>query len=574
MGKIYSNVVSEEKTRKVQLDTLEILSKTLVKSFGPMGSHTGIVKSTGQQDTVEYTKDGKTIVQNIVFKDPIERSVQDIITELTRYIVKEVGDGTTSAVLLCYKVFHELASNTDLLKECAPAELSRQLHTVIEDICAKIKEAGRPCELEDIYDIVYTSTNGNDYIAKTLQEVYKKHGLDVYIDLGISNEPDCLVKESDGMVIDTGYSNSCFVNNRVNNTAGVRNAKVYVFKDAIDTREMLDMLDAILYKNIMRVMEPNSMYEPVPTVIICEQKITPDASDYLDKLATYMNSGAPIPLLMISQIHQYDLLEDIVKMCGAPYIKKYINPDIQERDIEKGLAPTPETITEFCGFCEYVESSTDKTKFVHPKLMFTDAKCTEHTDTYNALMTFLETELSKAKQENDGIMKISSLKRRINSLKGNVVDFLVGGITAGDREVLKAAVEDAVLNCRSAVQNGIGYGANYMAFKALADITSSKDDLNNYNLYRTLYCAYKDITITLYDSLFNDEKKAEQFALESVHAGSPYNMRTSAFDEKVLSSINSDIAVLQAIDKILSLMFCCNQYLVPSPMHNVYEADK
>ena len=69
-----------------------------------MGSTTAIVKNidkNGVNIAIEYTKDGHTIVKNIQFLNPVERSVQDMLTELTRYVVKEVGDGTTSAIILC-----------------------------------------------------------------------------------------------------------------------------------------------------------------------------------------------------------------------------------------------------------------------------------------------------------------------------------------------------------------------------------------------------------------------------------------------------------------------------------------
>ena len=40
-------------------------------------------------------------------------------------------------------------------------------------------------------------------------------------------------------------------------------------------------LDQIIENNILRCYRPNSMYEPVPTVIFAK-KITPDASSYFD----------------------------------------------------------------------------------------------------------------------------------------------------------------------------------------------------------------------------------------------------------------------------------------------------
>ena len=51
------------------------------------------------------------------------------------------------------------------------------------------------------------------------------------------------------------------------------------------------------------------------------------------------------------------------------------------------------------------------------------------------------------------------------------------------------------------------------------------------------------------------------------------NIRTNAYDGKVLSSIKSDVIVLDTIDKILSLMYTTNQYLVQTPAHNIYQKE-
>ena len=45
--KIYSNIVPENIVRKKQLDTLNIISNAIEKSFGPMGSHTALAKAVG-----------------------------------------------------------------------------------------------------------------------------------------------------------------------------------------------------------------------------------------------------------------------------------------------------------------------------------------------------------------------------------------------------------------------------------------------------------------------------------------------------------------------------------------------
>lgn len=570
MSRIYSNIVDTNTTRTKQLEALKIMANSLTNSFGPMGSHTAIAKAVGDGGHLEldYTKDGHTIVNSIRFKDPIEYSVQQLITELTRYIVKEVGDGTTSAVVLSYIIFEKLCNSINLGKY-PPADIVSKFNKIISSAKEKILSRGRECTIDDIYNISLISTNGNEEISGIIKNIYEEFGMDVYIDVGTSIYNETLVKKYDGMTLDTGMADMCFINDKVNNKCHIRNPRIYAFNDPIDTPEMLSMLDMILQENILTPYSPKSVLEPVPTVILCKQ-LSPDISSYLETVVKMMNNPAygNIPLLIVSDIHQEDLYEDIVRMCGAPLIKKYLNPDIQKEDIEKGLAPTPETIIDFCGSAELVESDQMKTKIINPSRMFDENG--ELSDEYKSVLSFLERELIKAQDENAGINTVGRLKRRISSFKGNMVDLLVGGITSTDRCNLKASVEDAVLNCKSAAKNGVGYGANYMAFSVFNDMAKSDEYIGN-EIVTILADAYKILCKTLYRTQYNEE--AELIVEKNIINKMPLNIRTNEYDGKVLSSINSDVAILETIGKILTLMFTCNQYLVPSPVHNIYITD-
>ena len=277
--------------------------------------------------------------------------------------------------------------------------------------------------------------------------------------------------------------------------------------------------------------------------------------------------GDTIPLLIVSDIHQEDLYEDIVHMCGAPLIKKYLNPDIQKEDIDKGLAPTPETIQDFCGSADLVVSDQLKTKIINPAKMFNDDG--SYSNDYLSTLAFLENELKKAQENGEGINITGKLKRRINSFKGNMIDLLIGGVSNTDRNNLKASVEDAVLNCRSAAKYGVGYGANYMAFSAIHELLED-DTYKGNDIAAIIHNAYTELCATLYGSMVGDYKEGKEIAEKTLEYGSPLNIRTNQFDKKVLSSIRSDIVILDTVTKILTLMFTCNQYLVPTPAHNIY----
>ena len=565
--KIYSNIVPEEKVREVQKETLNIIATALCKSFGPKGSSTAFVKNIdpkGANIVAEHTKDGHTIVSNIQFLHPIERSVQDILTDLTRYVVKEVGDGTTSATILCKTVFDKLCDN-NIIIENSPADTLNRINDIVKEIKNRILAKGRECTIDDIYNIALISTNNNEEIAGILKSVYEKYGMDVFIDVGISTEVDNIIKEYDGMTLDTGYTDICFINNKQDNCSYIRNPKIYCFNDPIDTPEMTSMVQMIIETNIVRAYKPNSVYEPIPTVIFCKS-ISPDTASYFEKIVQLMNSIDNIPLLIVSDIHQDYLYEDIAKMTGSPFIKKYLNLEMQVADQEAGLAPTNENICDFCGTADLIQADDAKTKIIRPAKMFNEDGT--YSNEYNAMLSYLETQIEKCKNEDAGVEATARAKRRYNCFKGNMVDFLIGGITLSDRNNLKASVEDAVLNCRSAAVNGVGYGANYMAYSVLNEMKNEVEYSGDI-VVSILYDAYDMLLKMLYGKSYNDSE-IRDILETAIEKGCPLNIRTNEYDNKVLSSIRSDIVILETISKILSLMFITNQYLVQTPAHNVY----
>lgn len=568
---IYSNIVPEEKTREVQREALNIIARSLEKSFGPKGSVTTIVKDLGKNSPlvqVEHTKDGYTIIKNIMFYGSIERSVQNLVTDITWDVVKEVGDGTTSAVLLCNTLFNALCDNS-ALKNAMPADIMHKFHDTVTEINNKIMSLGRTASLDDIYNIALISTNNNEEVARNIKNIYEEFGMDVEIDVGISNDLNTIIRKYDGMVLDTPYSHMCMVNDKEHNKAIVDNPEIYCFEDAIDTPEMLALLNSILQNNIIKPYSDRNLDAVVPTVILCKH-ISQDTDSYFNTIVNLMNQIPNVPLLIVSDIHQEYLFQDIMQMTGAKIIKKYLDPKMQEEDIKRELAPTPETVSAFAGGAERVESDSTKTKIINPKLMFDDADHSTYSKEYYGYVNYLETKVQEAENNGGTVREKQEAKRRLSSFKGKMVDYLIGGITIADRNNLKGAVEDAVFNCRSASKNGVGYGANFMAFKVLHEMTNT---LNSSKIFiDTLYKAYRNILSILYST--NTEDELNEIIDGMIKNDCPLNIRTNEYDHKVLSSIKSDTVILDAIDKILMQMFTCNQYLVQTPNHNTYVADK
>lgn len=556
---IISNVVNKNTMREIQSDTLNVLKDSLMNSFGPMGSNTIIYKDNM---LTKYSKDGHTILSNIQFQDVIEKSVKADLEDITRHIVKNIGDGTTSSVILSSIIFEKL-KNIEAKGNVRPYHIIKEFKNAVNDLKEEISSCAQEFTSQTAYDITYISTNGNEEVSENIRKIYETYGKDVFVDVSISNTNESYLKTYDGMTLEIGYSDTAYINDSKKGVCNLRSPQIFSFEDPIDTPEMIQLFDAIVQQNIMNAYQGLSD-RPIPTVILAPT-LSRDMSSYMSKLIEFMyrfeDETTKPPFLLITNIHQREQFSDISRLCGCKPIKKYINADQQKLDIEQGLAATPETVLSFAGKADIVESDLSKTKFVNPKLMHDENG--ELSTMFNTLVNFLESELNKAYEENEDVQFTGTLKRRINSLKANMVEYLVGGVSASDRDSLRDLVEDSVLNCRAAARHGVGYGANFEGLRAAYKFKDKGET------YRIIYEAYKELVSILYSTSMSEDKVNEA-VLDSLAIGKPCNLRTEEFDGKVLCSITTDSVILDAISQIITLMFTSNQFLTPTPVHNKY----
>lgn len=559
-----NNVVSGAKLKEIQSRTLAELAGFLQRSFGPYGSTTCLKKINSLNN---YTKDGHNILSGIIYNGIIEQSIKDDVESITRHIVSTVGDGTTSAVLLSDKIFN-VFKNDEKFQNISPAVILRKFSEVVDEVSDKIRNHGKKCTLEDIYNIAMISSNGDEKISENIKQIYEEYGLDVFIDVAISNGIEDKLKAYDGVTLDIGFADPCYINDTEHNTSVIRNANIYFFSDPIDTAEMGTFLDSIISANIIIPVNSGGKQEVIPTVIICP-RISRDASSSIDSLIEQYTAAKPSsrpPFVIIEGYYDEGLVEDISKLCGARFIRKYIDPNIQDEDIKNGKAPTPLTVSAWAGHAEEVVVSSTFTKFINPVNMYDENG--NPTNTYSSLVEFVEKELSIATENGENAGVTGKLKRRLNALKANMVEYLVGGITVADRDAARDLVEDAVKNCRSAAMNGVGFGANFEAYNA-TEICPDPSDKIKLNIYEKLHKAYEEVITILYSiSNVNSEMLSESLYVVK----RPVNLRNMNILPicDVLSSIESDIVILKAISQIIGIMFTTNQFIVPTPAHNIY----
>ena len=594
--KAVSNIVPKDVLREVQLETIERIANALANSYGPSGSTTLIRKGDDVKGSgvTAYTKDGHSILGAIKFNKPIEMSILDDLKDITRNTVKTVGDGTTSAVILSYEIFRALneiiSDHANFTEKAVVAELQK----VVKDITTIIENSKQKPTIDKIYQIALTSTDGNEEVANSIREIYEQFGLGVYIDVGISNTTNHMVKTYEGLTIDGGYFNPCFINRAKDAVSELQNPNIYIFEDPIDNNYTLNLCYKIVEQNLIAPLTKyNTLVQQgnqaeADAVIANELKataiITPtfgrDIRSQMDSIIDMMSSSKieqRAPLTIITGMTDVDRLADLAAMTGAKTIKKYVDPEVQKSDVEKGIAPTLDNVaTEFGGKAELLVADTKTTKVINPELMFVndeEGKRVFSSD-YNNLLASLEAQLAQLDTVKESATEVNVLRRRIQSLKCNMVDYLIGGVSYTDRDALKDAVEDAVLNCRSAAKEGIGYAANFEGLRAayeVAEVTSNLSPIRE-AVSNAVYKAYANTVARIYvDYMAVEDIEQDDLIKKLIENNKPIDVTGN--NREVLSSIKTDPTTLQAIVDIVGLMFKTNQFLCPIPDMNTYTAE-
>jgi len=592
---LVNNIISGEKLKEIQARVLQDLKEAIIHSMGPAGSNSLILRGSSDVDIVaEYSKDGNKIIKSIKYQYPIEMAIKSEIENATMHIEKVVGDGTSSVVVMSSLVFDALRKADDEGQFAPdPYETTRAFKAVVKEVSDKIREMGRECTLQDIYDIAYISTNGNEEIADQLFQIYKEYGMNVFIDVSASTNENTYVKSYNGVTIEAGYSDPAMINNLERNSCKIRSTEqypvhVYQFAEPIDTPEQLAFFTQIIESNIMerRFNRTNPQME-IPTVILVPQ-ISRDAQAYMRRVIQMLHQFGEAEysqkpqLLIVTNYMGLDenYVDHISNLCGCKPIKKYIDDKIQKADQDAGLAPTLKTVCDFYGTTGEVEADASVTKFVDPANMYdhdengaikVDENGTPvYSKTYENIINFLEAEYKSLSSQGGNVGTLGSLKRQLNAVKANMVELFIGGISISDRDSVRDLVEDAVLNTRSAAKNGVGYGANTMGWyttKKLLEATPN--DLENRDrrtMLEILNNAYEEAIRALYRTILDSEDLVSDVLSDiELNEAKPYNINTGECDGLVLTSIESEPMILDTIAKIVTIMFTANQAILQAP---------
>lgn len=185
------------------------VAKAARSTLGPRGRHVIFERPDG---SLQLTKDGVTVVEQIELENPFENIGAQLIRQAASITGHRAGDGTTTATLLAEAVFVE--GLKEVVTGANPIELEQGIRQAVADVVAQLQEMSMPAtDKGRLRQVATIASNGDEEIGTLLSDALSKAGKEGLVMLEDGAATSTEVEWGDGIRFDRGYMSACFVNN-------------------------------------------------------------------------------------------------------------------------------------------------------------------------------------------------------------------------------------------------------------------------------------------------------------------------------------------------------------------------
>lgn len=553
MGRNNKNILvtnttyNKELERKLDL-TIKFLSNTLSNTLGPHGKTTIIQDRHLHQHLI--TKDGYSLLKKIHIEDNSSLTFLDIIKSISRNQVRKVGDGSTSSIIIAYALRKHLKklrrkfnySTKDLL------DVMNELVRLITDIIREKSIAITDDNFDRLKDIAAISSNNDYNYGKLIFDAQKKVGRYGFIDYEASPTEKTYVRYKRGFEIDRGFIDDCMATDADRENVTMADPYILMYDDVI-LEEQLPIISNICGDITGRMSRP--------IAFICKG-YDPAISNFF-KLNVQQNN-LPIVAIEIATSGSFKkTFEDLSIYLGCKPYSRVGGNDI-----------TNQLNDENFGRCKKLTVGYKLSRFIDGQ---------SNGEELIARIDLLKKEIDKyTKTEGmfDREMEIHSLRRRIAKLSAETAIIYVGGKSEIEKHTDKALIEDAVLACRSTLENGYIIGGNLiipmiLSSGLLRTRITSDESLERFDstfvdaVLDIFNKAFKESFMFVLKNKNNRPFKNKKILNQCIKSNKIYNLKTGKFqgieETGVINSAQTDIEILKGACSIVGLLTTSNQFI-------------
>lgn len=408
MSYVPKNIDTGKEGRDKLINGITKLATAVKSTLGP-GGKTVIIESPDLLKGMTVTKDGMNVAKSIDLADPIENIAVRLLKEAAEKTGTEAGDSTTTSIVIAEALVKE-GSKYDL----TGTDL-KELQSLSENVVDSLIKKKHPITKKRMYDIAYTSTNGDAKAAELITKAYSKVGKRGVVLYEKSETTQTDVVVTNGTRLKQGYTSPLFANNQTRGECILQDCFVLVTDREITNYTQIQML----LEWVMR--EGKSLL----IIAECSQQMT-------NLLIANMHKGAKwcVVATPANGERKYNLMDDVATATGAKFFSQRKGSDVTLINPQTDL-----------GFVKSVTVSKTETVLVPD----TD------NEERNAKVAVRIAELEAALKLQTKKGYKDFIKERIASLSGGVAVVQVGGYTDMEHKELYDRVEDAVYAVKGAM---------------------------------------------------------------------------------------------------------------------------
>lgn len=597
-----TNIIPEDEYLATLTAIADVASDMVVKTLGPHG------RTTMLHDGVATypTKDGWSVLRSLRWNDPIFNVLYEVLKKVSFDLVSKVGDGTTTAFVGAAIFIHKIRNLLEKKKGYRQIDFLNDLNRIVDEVIEELKNSpslhavDMEGDFTDIYQIAKVSSNGNDQLAKIIQKIYQEtNNPNIYVSYDPGEKLDYSIQK--GYKLDCNVFNQRAYRNNDDGTYGESTPMLtFIFDHNVNYQNHIAVINAIgNYAN--SVKKPVLIVAPhFDDVLLHIIRASMDSLAQQNQIPNILL--AQIPLSM--EIHR-EYLSDLVLLTNAQIfdygkvsafnalVHNLDHPDDKVEDAllnsEQYKNKTPAEILEMCRgtvlnlvAAEKYILISEYERVVNPKLYEETLK-----DVREKYLTMKD----KADKSSTPLHKdYMNAYQHYTKLAGNMGTIMVGGVSELEKHYLKDAVDDAVLACRSAYDNGYVRGLNLAMMATIQSLTekkkqTEKDTENEVAILDMLFETFNEISLKVLENKTSSEVKFPvklvtesdypelptdvmsnqeiiDYALENDYG---FDIVNDAFipDQEcyVVNSVRTDTEVLKGMVSIVSTMLTSNQFL-------------
>lgn len=581
-----TNVIGDAEYKEAFQNVSHVAAEILSRTLGPY-AHTTIIDDGSYRYS---TKDGWSIANRILFNDALANSLFSFIKTISFNLVSKVGDGTTTAIVAADKFIRNMAK-TDQFKNVRQKDLLEDLETAKETIIQMLKNGGyihtiqQDGDMEDIYRIAYTSTNGNAKIASMIKQIYlETHNPTIYVNIGNDLETT--------MEIQNGYRFDC-------NPIMLKN---YTNTDTKEFKTDVGNASAIFFNHNVNYVTHRRMIEEILTMVqdapalrgMTIILIAPYFDDTLSGAINNANNkfvanGLNPPIMMIQvpmmntvQKHFYNdfravignlfLEESAVEMFNRLKDPDKFTDESQEafKDNFSNLAGYHSCRELIMDYLKPMDHCTIGKDFILVEKYDRNSK--DFKEVFEDAKKNYEEELAEsAKRMTDLDRTFMNASMRYTRICGKMGIINVGGASELERKCLKDSVDDAVLASRSAYENGYVAGMNLSIISAIAACKKEATDSQFDAIYDLLMKSFMDTDMEIIRNMMPNwsDKEIDKYLYpvfqRAIQNKYGFDLVREEFEDPnhltVINSVMTDIEILKSVVSILGYSLTSNQMI-------------